>query len=60
MGLPPEVVPAIFETDDGTLMMTVGTVYTDEGPGYYDRVFTFCPFCGTKLAAASEDKKGVQ
>ncbi|MEI9404820.1 hypothetical protein [Mesorhizobium argentiipisi] len=41
--------PSFFETDDGTLMMTVGTVETEDGLGYFDQAVMFCPFCGTGL-----------
>ncbi|AZV19230.1 hypothetical protein EOD10_17540 [Mesorhizobium sp. M7A.T.Ca.TU.009.01.3.2] len=41
--------PSFFETDDGVLMVTVGTVETEDGPGYFDQAVMFCPFCGTEL-----------
>ena len=30
-------------------MMTVGTVETEDGLGYFDQAVMFCPFCGTGL-----------
>lgn len=48
-GLPEDAVPSFFVSDENVLMLTVGTVETDEGVEFMDHAVLFCPFCGTQL-----------
>ncbi len=45
-------------TQDGTgvLYLTIGSVNTDQGIGYFDQAVLFCPFCGTQLQTRDEIK----
>jgi hypothetical protein len=35
--------------DNGVLLLTVGYVQTEQGPGWFDQAVLFCPFCGVQL-----------
>jgi hypothetical protein len=43
--------------ENGVLYLTVGYVQTSEGPGWFDQVVIFCPFCGKKLQDREEIKR---
>lgn len=34
---------------NGVLYLTVGYIRTEQGPGWFDQVVLFCPFCGREL-----------
>jgi len=51
-GLPEPVQPMLHVSEDGVLMMVVGVVETEDGPGYLDQAVMHCPFCGTQLQDA--------
>jgi hypothetical protein len=38
----------------GVLFLTVGSVKTDQGIGWFDQAVFFCPFCGTRLQQRDE------
>jgi hypothetical protein len=40
----------------GVLFLTVGSVKTDRGIGWFDQAVLFCPFCGTQLQTRDEIK----
>ena len=50
--LPDGVEPLVQRNESGVLMMTVGLVHTEDGPGYLDQAVMHCPFCGTRLQTA--------
>jgi hypothetical protein len=40
--------------DNKVLYLTVGYVQTEQGPGFFDQVVLFCPFCGKQLQTKSQ------
>jgi hypothetical protein len=44
------------QEDTGVLYVTVGSVETDQGSGWFDQAVLFCPFCGTQLQTPDEIK----
>ena len=59
--LPREVEPLVRRDEEagGNLMMTVGLVMTENGPGYFDRAVMYCPFCGTQLQTPESVMEGA-
>jgi len=35
--------------EEGVLMLAVGVMMTEHGPGWFDQAVMSCPFCGVEL-----------
>jgi hypothetical protein len=46
--------------ENGVLYLTVGSLETPEGPGFFDSAVLFCPFCGNELQRKEEIEKSVR
>jgi hypothetical protein len=52
MNAPPN---SMFRVEEnGVLYFSVGFVETEQGPGWFDQVVIFCPFCGKQLQSKEE------